>query len=37
VLIAASHAKGGITEWLEMSADNFLLWMEDLRELHGNK
>jgi hypothetical protein len=31
----ASHAKGGISEWLEMSADEFVLWMEDLRELNG--
>jgi hypothetical protein len=35
VLIAASYAKGGIGEWMEMSADEFTLWMEDLRELHG--
>jgi hypothetical protein len=31
----ASHAKGGVSEWLEMNADDFMLWMEDLRELHG--
>jgi hypothetical protein len=31
----ASYAKGGISEWLEMSANDFVLWMEDLRELHG--
>jgi hypothetical protein len=35
VLIAASYAKGGISEWLEMETGNFVLWMEDLRELHG--
>jgi hypothetical protein len=34
VLIAASHAKGGITEWLEMSADEFVQWIEALRELN---
>jgi hypothetical protein len=33
----ASHSKGGVSEWLEMSADEFVLWMNDLRELHGNK
>jgi hypothetical protein len=36
VLIAASHAKGGVTEWLEMSADEFVLWLEDLKELNKN-
>jgi hypothetical protein len=35
VLTAAYYAKGGITEWLEMNADDFVVWMEDLRELHG--
>jgi hypothetical protein len=33
----ASHAKGGVREWLEMETDDFLLWVNDLRELHGNK
>jgi hypothetical protein len=36
VLIAASHAKGGITEWLEMSANEFMLWVEALKELNKN-
>jgi hypothetical protein len=36
VLIAASHAKGGVSEWLEMSADEFLLWVESLKELNKN-
>jgi hypothetical protein len=35
VLIAASHAKGGISEWLEMESDDFSLWIEALREVHG--
>jgi hypothetical protein len=30
----ASHAKGGVSEWLEMSADEFVLWLEDLKELN---
>jgi hypothetical protein len=34
VLVAASHAKGGVTEWLEMSADEFMLWLNDLKELN---
>jgi hypothetical protein len=34
VLVAASHAKGGIGEWLEMSTDEFLLWMDALKELN---
>jgi hypothetical protein len=34
VLIAASHAKGGISEWLEMESNDFLLWIEALRELN---
>jgi hypothetical protein len=29
----ASHAKGGITEWLNMEADEFLLWIEALKEV----
>jgi hypothetical protein len=32
----ASHAKGGVSEWLEMSADEFLLWVESLKELNKN-
>jgi hypothetical protein len=34
VLIAASHAKGGISEWMNMDIDNFLLWFEALKELN---
>jgi hypothetical protein len=34
VLIAASHAKGGISEWMEMETDEFMLWLNDLRELN---
>jgi hypothetical protein len=30
----ASHAKGGITEWLEMETREFLLWIEALKELN---
>jgi hypothetical protein len=30
----ASHAKGGITEWLEMKTDEFMLWVEALKELN---
>jgi hypothetical protein len=32
----ASHAKGGISEWLEMESNDFLLWIEALRELNKN-
>jgi hypothetical protein len=30
----ASHAKGGVAEWLEMSTDEFILWVNDLKELN---
>jgi hypothetical protein len=30
----ASHAKGGITEWVEMESNDFSLWFEALRELN---
>jgi len=35
-LIIASHAKGGITEWLEMDSDEFVLWIDELKELTKN-
>jgi hypothetical protein len=31
----ASHAKGGVSEWVNMDIDDFLLWLEALRELNG--
>jgi hypothetical protein len=31
----ASHAKGGISEWLEMETDEFVCWLNDLRKLNG--
>jgi len=34
VLIMASHAKGGIQEWLEMECDEFLLWINAIKELN---
>ena len=30
----ASQVKGGISEWLEMQTDEFILWMNDLKELN---
>jgi hypothetical protein len=30
----ASHSKGGVSEWIEMEIDEFLLWIEALRELN---
>lgn len=30
----ASQSKGGISEWLEMQTDEFILWMNDLKELN---
>jgi hypothetical protein len=30
----ASHAKGGILEWENMDLEDFLLWIEALKELH---
>ncbi len=36
VLIIASHAKGGITEWLDMDSDEFVLWIDELKELTKN-
>ena len=36
VLVMAYHAKGGITEWLEMDSSEFPKWMAELKELtHG--
>jgi hypothetical protein len=34
VLIMASNAKGGIHEWLEMECDEFLLWLNSMKELN---
>ena len=34
VLIMASHAKGGIHEWLEMDCDEFLLWLNTMKKLN---
>ncbi len=34
VLIIASHAKGGVTEWLEMSSDEFIEWLDALKRIH---
>ena len=36
VLIAASYAKGGISEWIEMNCDEFVLWLDALKELNRN-
>ena len=36
ILIIASYAKGGITEWLEMDSDEFVLWIDELKELTKN-
>ena len=33
ILIIASHAKGGITEWLNMDSDEFVLWLDALKDL----
>lgn len=33
VLIMASHAKGGIGEWLEMGSNEFMEWLEALKDL----
>ena len=33
VLIMASHAKGGICEWLEMDSNEFMEWLEALKDL----
>jgi hypothetical protein len=30
----ASYAKGGVSEWLEMSADELVLWFDALKELN---
>lgn len=34
VLIMAAHAKGGVSEWLEMETDEFVLWLDMLKELN---
>jgi hypothetical protein len=36
VLLMASRAKGGIGEWCEMDLEDFLLWIEALKELNKN-
>ena len=36
ILIIASHAKGGSSEWLEMETDEFVLWIDELKELIKN-
>ena len=33
VLIMASHAKGGISEWMEMGGNEFMEWLEALKDL----
>ena len=33
VLIIASHSKGGVSEWLEMDSNEFILWLDALRDL----
>jgi hypothetical protein len=30
----ASHSKGGVSEWIEMNADEFVLWIEALKEVN---
>lgn len=34
VLIMATYSKGGVSEWLEMETDEFVLWLEVLKELN---
>lgn len=31
----ASHTKGGVSEWLEMEMDEFLEWIDALKDLNG--
>ena len=33
ILIIASYSKGGISEWLEMNSDEFVLWLDALKDL----
>jgi hypothetical protein len=33
VLSLAAFAKGGISEWLEMDIEEFVLWINSAREL----
>ncbi len=33
----AFHAKGGISEWLEMESEDFVEWMEALKELNRKR
>lgn len=33
VLSAAHYSKGGINEWLDVDSDEFLLWLDDLKDL----
>lgn len=37
MLIMASHTKGGVSEWLEMATDEFVLWLEELKILTREK
>lgn len=33
MLVMASYSKGGVSEWLEMRPDEFVEWLEVLKEL----
>jgi len=33
VLVMASHSKGGVSEWLEMETDEFISWLDALKDL----
>lgn len=30
----AAHAKGGVSEWLEMECDEFVLWLDAVKEIN---
>ncbi len=34
VLIAASYAKGGISEWCEMDSNEFVEWLDAMKEIN---
>ena len=37
VLVCAFYSKGGISEWLEMASDEFVLWLQEIKKLNRTK
>ncbi len=37
ILVCAFYSKGGISEWLEMESDEFVLWLREIKKLNRAK